>query len=190
MQEPKEQLKKNAGYTLVEVLVSAAIFSLILGSLTSFFLSATAIQKKSLASQEMLSNVSYVLEYVSRAVRMAKKDDLGSVNCLTGDKVNFELTYSGQGIKFRNYLDQCQEFFVEDGILKETKAGVTSNLTSASLEIASFKVGPSTSWDQNDYEQAKVTLFLDVKGRNPRAELEPEIQIQTTISQRNLDVQY
>lgn len=188
MQNLRKSSKK--GYTLVEVLVSAAIFSLIVGSLTGFFLSTTVIQKKSLSSQQILDNVSYALEYVSRAIRMAQKDDLGSVNCLTGDKVNFELTREGQGIKFRNYLDQCQEFFVEDGILKELKAGVTNSLTSANIEIVSFKIGPSTSWDQNDYEQAKVTLFLDVRGMNPRPELEPEIQIQTTISQRNLDVQY
>jgi prepilin-type N-terminal cleavage/methylation domain-containing protein len=180
----------NKGYTLVEVMVSAAVFSLIIGSLTGFFLSTTAIQKKSLSSQQMLDSVSYTLEYISRAVRMAKKDDIGGINCLAGDKVNFEVTRSGQGIKFRNYLDECQEFYVENGAMKEARGETVSSLTPSSVEITLFRIGAITSWDQNDYEQAKVVLFLDVKGVNPRPELEPKIQIQTTISQRNLDVQY
>jgi len=180
---------KNS-YTLIEILVAVTIFSLAISSLTGFFLTATKSQQKSLASQELINNVSYNLEYISRAIRMAKKDDKNGVDCLSGSLVNYEINPSTQGIKFRNYQDECQEFFLEGNKLKESKNGVINNLTPDNLEVISFQVGPSDSWDQNDDEQAKVTFFLEVKGVAERSELEPSIKIQTTISQRNLDVKY
>jgi hypothetical protein len=46
------------------------------------------------------------------------------------------------------------------------------------LEITSFLIGPSQSWDQEDMEQAKATFFLEMSS----------LKVQTTVSQRNLDV--
>ena len=180
---------KNS-YTLIEILVAVTIFFVALSSLTGFFLGATTSQQKSLASQELIDNLSYNLEYISRALRMAQKDDRGGVNCLTGSLVNYEINPSTQGIKFRNYQNECQEFFLEGNKLKESKNGVISNLTPDNLEVVLFKVGPSDSWDQNDNEQAKVTIFLEVRRKSEKTELAPLMKIQTTISQRNLDVKY
>lgn len=174
---------KNKGFTLIEVLTAVAIFSLVAAALFGFFGQTIKSQKNILSSQGGLDNASYALEYMSRALRMAKKDDVGGINCLIGNKVNYELTRDGKGIKFRNYKDECQEFFwVEDeNRLKEWKSGetVTENyLTPLSMEITSFLIGPSDSWDQEDNEQPKVTLFLELSS----------LKVQTTVSQRNLDV--
>ncbi len=180
---------KNS-YTLIEILVAVSLFFIVMSSLTGFFLGAITSQRKSLASQELIDNVSYTLEYISRAIRMAKKDDVNGINCLSGNKVNFEITHGGQGVKFRNYKDECQEYFLETGVLKESKNTVINNLTSSNLEVISFKIGSQSSWDQDDHEQARVTLFLEVKNKSQKPELQPTIKIQTTISQRNLDVKY
>lgn len=186
---------KNKGYTLIEVIAAVAIFSLILSSLAGFFIGAIKSQRSNLASQELVDNISFSLEYMSRFLRMAKKDDIGGVNCLAGIKVNYETTRLGQGIKFRNYKNECQEFFLEDGRLREWKeaGGVISEnfLTSDNIEIELFAFGSSNSWDQNDNEQPKVTLFIKARGlKGESSELQPILEMQTTVSQRNLDVRY
>ena len=98
------------------------------------------------------------------------------------------------GDKQRRCLNGKKEFFWDttENKLKETRnGGEPVNLTAKDLEVVSFKIGPIHSWDQNDDEQPRVTLFLEVKGiKSQREELQPVLQIQTTISQRNLDVQY
>ena len=173
----------NKGYTLIEILVAMSIFLTIIAAPTSFFVSSLKGQQKALASQEMIDNVSYIMEYMSRALRMAKKDLTGT--CI-GQNMNYENLIDTPGIKFLNYQDKCQKFFLEDETLKESKDDVINNLTPNDLEVVSFKIN---FLDGGEDEQPRVTLLLEVRGeRGQKTELQPEIKIQTTISQRNLDI--
>ena len=198
------------GYTLIEVLVAVGIFTIIIAAPTGFFVGSLKGQLKALASQKLLDNTSYALEYISRSLRMAKKDTIGncispldSINYRNYEKTDFRelngIGYSGLGIKFKNYQEVCQEFFLDEteghetkGQLMESKNGTAPvALTSDELEVVSFKIGPAESWDQNDNDQPRVTLFLEIKGgKGQMEELQPLIKIQTTISQRDLDVPY
>ncbi|MBM3283920.1 prepilin-type N-terminal cleavage/methylation domain-containing protein [Candidatus Gottesmanbacteria bacterium] len=185
-------MKKN-GYTLIELLVALTVFTIVVAAPTGFFVSALKGQQKALASQELYDNVSYTLEYMSRSLRMAKKDYSGS--CITAN-MNYETTTDGHNVKFKtideNYNEICQEFFLDtnDNRLKEIKNGITLPLTARNLEVVSFIVGDH-GWGQDDYDQPKVTLFLEIRGkRGSLPELQPEIKIQTSVSQRNLDIRY
>jgi len=199
------------GYTLIEVLVAVGIFTILIAAPTGFFVGSLRGQLKTLASQKLLDNTSYTLEYISRSLRMAKKDTIGScispldsTNYRNYEKTDFRelnngIGYSGIGIKFKNYQEVCQEFFLDEteghetkGQLMESKNGTAPvALTSNELEVVSFKIGPADSWGQNDTDQPRVTLFLKIKGgKGQMEELQPLIKIQTTISQRNLDVPY
>ena len=186
------------GYTLIEIMVAVGIFFAIIAAPSGFFVGSLKGQQRALASQELLDNVSYALEYISRSLRMAKKDDIEikgiTCNCCpSGDRVNYEVTDQSQRIIFRNYDNKCQEFYLDDGgRLKESKDGVINYLTSDDLEVVSlqFTVVGESQFDDPSL-QPKVTLFLEVKGnRGSDPSLQPVIKIQTTISQRNLDVQY
>lgn len=200
--ENKFQLKEK-GYTLIEVMVAVGIFFTIVAVPTGFFIGSIKGQQKALSSQELVGDVSYGLEYISRAIRMAKKElncadkaDPLTCGCLknSGYGFNYEMNHGDKGIKFINYQGVCQEFFWDttDNRLKETKnGGEAIPLTSNDLEIISFKIWPTDSWDQNNNKQPQVTLFLEIKGkRYSRPELQPVLRIQTTISQRNLNVIY
>jgi prepilin-type N-terminal cleavage/methylation domain-containing protein len=181
---------KNKSFTLVEILVAVTIFSVITGIASGLFVSAIRAQRSSLAHQQLLDQTSYVMEYMSRALRMAKKDIDG--NCTGGAKLNYAKTDSK--IMFKNYEDECQEFLQEwdDSNkvyrLKEKKAGVENYLTSPGLNVVSFKVA-DMGWTQYDTEQPRVTLFLDIQGAGFKPEEKPRIKIQTAISQRNPDIE-
>lgn len=182
----------NRAYTLIEVMVAVGIFFTLVAAPAGFFVSSLQAQQKTLASQELVDGISYALEHMSRSLRMAKKDLDNS--CDIGENMNYGVTREGKGIKFKNYQGICQEFFwdASDNRLKEIKeGGGVVPLTAEKLEVLSFKIGSSDSWDQGDQDQPRVTLSLMVKNkRSVKLELQPTIKIQTTISQRNLDVQY
>lgn len=179
------------GFTLIEMLVAVAIFFIVVSIPTGFFVLSLKSQKRVLALREIIDNSSYALEYTSRALRMARKDDIeiGGVvkDCLSGDKVNYEITNGGQGIKFRNYLDKCQKFYLSGTQLREWKDdGTDLPLTSDNLEITllEFYLSGAT---QGDSLQPRVTILFEIQKKGQPG---TKIHLQTTISQRNLDVTY
>lgn len=183
-------VKMTKGFTLIEMMVAVVIFSLIMGAISGLFISVLRVQKRTLASQRLLDQTSYAMEYMSRTLRMAKKDLTG--NCITSG-TNYQKTRGGAGLKFINYKDECWEFFLESSQLKETrKIGTpqqeTLGLTSSELQIISLNFNLRGE-SQTDNDQPMVTLFLSIRSVGVGSD-QPEIKIQTTISQRNLDIRY
>ena len=135
---------------------------------------------------------------------MARKQTADVPPCLSQNGLNYEITTveSGiSGLKFINHLenDDCQAFFLQDGLLKiKRKIGQPDeeilNLTSNDLDIAYLVFGPSDSphqgWSQDDDVQPRVTIYLDARGKAKGLKEQPEIKIETTVSQRSLDVKY
>jgi prepilin-type N-terminal cleavage/methylation domain-containing protein len=188
----RPNIKFKKGFTLVEMLISIAVFSLIIGFALTIFSSSIKNQRKILAQSQLTDQVSYVMEYISRAVRMAQKD-------LTGDCIGAGNNYQINpgifyGIRLLDYKNICTEFFASGTQLMVRASGDSSAsglqtataflLISPNFTVNSFKIATTTGWSPVDNLQPTVTFFLKISGAN-----NPTMQIQTTISQRNLDSQ-
>jgi len=179
---------KMKGFTLVEILVAVAIFSSVVVVATSILTMSITAQRKILAQQEITDQISYAIEYMGRAMRMAKKDASGS--CLQGlSGYNYQLTHGDSGVKFNTYDGNCWEFWL-DGSTQQLMVNLGTDsypLSSPKIKVISFKVQLAGE-GQIDNIQPKVTIFLDIKGGGLKQETQPEMKIQTTVSQRNLDI--
>ncbi len=194
-------MKKN-GFTIIELVVVLALFMLIISVTVSIFVSIVQHQKKILGQQELLSQVSYVEEYMSRAIRSAVKDSGG--DCLFDNETSYPgyiylLTrYNSEssmyeGIKFISKDNICQEFLLdsEDNLMKEIKDGGTpSNLLSSRFEIGYVRFiinGDKTVYgaSETDAIQPRISMTLQIKA-HPLLNLKDQL-FQTTISQRNLN---
>jgi type II secretory pathway pseudopilin PulG len=185
------------GFTLVEILAGIFIFVLVVGTATSLLISAFNAQKRALAIREVIDGASYVIDYMSRAISMAKKDDLEirgiEFHCLPGyDFRNYYVDSSNPQITFRTYkLNECQSFFLDLGSkrIKERKTGQNypvaeeNYLTPEGLEVTNLKFFVQGD-DQYDNLQPKVTIFLEIQKRGQPA---TKISLQTTITQKDLD---
>lgn len=187
--------KNKKGFTLIEMLVAVAIFSVIIAAVAGLFVSGLKVQRQNLATQELLDQTSYAVEYMSRALRMAKKELFGyPAPCLSSYGDNYENTGGDVSkIKFIKFdygrnQDVCHEFFLQSGILREYKKNLetgeetTESLTSNSLKINYLRFN-LTGFSQDDDLQPKVTIYLDISGKENSA-----ITLQTSVSQRNLDI--
>lgn len=183
--------KNTKSFILLEMLVSIAIFVIVLVSLVSISASSIRNQKIVLSNQELFNQTSYVLEYVSRALRMVQKDSTGG--CVGAVNRSYANPYGNSSIRFLNYNGKCQEFYVEAGELKEKKS---PNNTSASLPFSGTSFTSShliissvflISGDVGgDSLQPRVTVNMDIiSGVITNA---AKFKVQTTISQRNLDL--
>jgi len=181
---------KKGGFTLIEMLVAMAIFSTVMGIITGIFITGIRQQKMALDSQVVLDQTSYALEYMGRALRFAKKQLAGDPVCLSQPGLNVETTHGGSGLKFINHLqgDDCQEFFLENKQIKYWRQSDLNSplpLTSVKLEVISLKFDLAGEWE-TDNLQPRITIFSEIK--SAASSQSQKIKIQTSISQRNLDV--
>ena len=186
----KKKINEQKGFTLIEVLVSVFIFSLIVGGIANALLTTISLQKTISAEQKMMAEVSYVLEYMSRSLRMAQKASNG--DCLT-EKNNYEAV--SNGVKFLNYDGKCQEFFI-DNTTKTIKQRISSDSKSinfsSSIALTSNNVqveklifnNAGSSWSSPANNQSKITINLEIKPTSA----DYSRKFQTTVSQRRLNI--
>jgi len=179
----------DKGMTLVETLVAVSIFLLVMAAIMQMFVSAVRLERSFLAKSESMSEASYLMEYISRAVRMAKKDALNL--CGNGVNANFgQPSGIGTSLSFLMYNGtMCQEFYKQGTALYEKKVAggntIINALTSSALEVAAFNVA-GLGWygaGVGDYDQPRVTVSLQLKDKTQSSFI-----LQTTVSQRNPDL--
>lgn len=183
----KEIRNRKTGFTLIELLVSIGVFSIIIGAVVGLFISGAREQRFALTTQSLLDQTSFALDFMSRALRAAQKDSQGT--CLSQVNSNYELTRAGSGVKFVNSAENndCQELFLEASQLKLFKqsSGLTLPLTSGNLEITWLKFNLIGGTQEDDL-QPRLTLSFEIKGKK---EATQGVRLQTTVSQRQLDVE-
>ena len=186
------------GFTLIEILMALTVFLLIIGTISGLFISMVKSQRKILEYQEFLDQTSYIMEYMTRSLRMAGKefeDGTSGLNCLDNRGDNYDII--SNGIRFINQLETgptsdyiCQEIFLEGTQIMQKKRTISPvdtielPLTSPKLIVQDLKFVASGE-TQYDEIQPRVTILLDVQFGNDG----PKNRIQTTISQRNLDIE-
>ncbi len=189
----KSKKDQKKGYTLIEVLVSSTLFFMVIAGPTGLFISSMRSQARTLALRETIDNTSHILEHISRSLRMARKDIDGT--CITSGN-NYENPGSDLSrVRFLNYDGLCQEFSLINDRLEEKKSvdgssdnlGTGSYLTSDDL-IISFLNFKLSGEGQEDDLQPRLTMAFEI-GKKGQPETS-RTRIQTTISQRNLDVTY
>ncbi len=174
---------KNRGFTLVEILVAVAIFSITIGAISGIFVSVLQIQRRGLSNQEIIDSISYNLEYMSRALRMARKQTAQLPSCIDNG-LNYKITRAGNGINFLDYQGVCREIYLNGGRIYLDNDN--SPLTPTALEVSSLKfnlIGESDA----DNLQPRVTIAFTIKNKTQDPKGQVQLNIQTTVSQRELD---
>jgi len=180
---------KDRGFTLIEMLVTMTVFSLILGAALAILTSAIRLQEYNLAYFKITDQTSYVLEYMSRQIRMARRDDADT--CI-GTNLRFkvqEIPGGATGLMFVDSIGHCKGYFLDpsDKRLKEydaLRSPLILALTPIDIEISSLIFVPRGE-SGADGIQPRVTISMKVKGENQGSQ--PVANVQTTISTRNLD---
>ncbi|MCX6790871.1 MAG: prepilin-type N-terminal cleavage/methylation domain-containing protein [Candidatus Gribaldobacteria bacterium] len=190
------KIKNSFGFTLLELLIAMVIFSIIIIAFVALFLSAIKEQRKILNLNNLINSTSYSLEYMDRAIRMARKDVSANSECVgatAGYKYNFGTSTPAVTLRFLTFDNKCWEFSKQGDQLvvkksndiKRSGLGAAETLTPIDLVVktVSFEV---LGDGQAEDKQPKVTLNLIMNTKDNPAQ---ERIFQTTISQRNLNVE-
>lgn len=194
--------------TLIEVLASIAIFSVLSVAVITLFTNSVNTQYAILQNQQLLNESGYVVEYMHKALRMAHRDDgiLGTAGaCTATANKNYNVVGANSDsiyfIGFDNSIGtsgdyRCMKFsissnkivFQESTDLTYGNADIASAVELTSSQVKVNYLNFAVSGDTIGTNQPKVTIMLDMQSSTKRINPIPRITLQTTASQRNLNV--
>ena len=202
-------MQNEKGLTLVEILVVIGIFAGLTTLISGIFLANHEMQRRTMAIQKTIGEMSYAIEYMGRAIRMAQNDHEGEclVEGIEEGKEGF--TYGipkddegdeQQGIQFIDYQENCIKFFLDEdeGIIKkgvrEDGDWTEYKLTSGILKFNAFESDANVTPDNEDdlyVKQPSATILLDVEALKGEASDATwwDAEVQTTITKRRLDIE-
>lgn len=176
-------LKNKKGVTLLELTVAIAIFSVVILSATQIFKMVLEGQRNAIAAQNIQESMRYVLEVMSKEIRMAQKEDETIKNCplITDDKV-YEASGDGNAIlAFKNYNGDCVKYYLDSGRFKIDRGSDSGYITPDEINITNLEFVVVDDGIVN--EQSRVTIKMDVEAVGKEMH-EQATKIQTTISSR------
>ena len=190
--------ENNKGFTLLEMLISMAIFTIAVFIVMTSLFSITNVQKKVIAKQSAEDNLRFAFESMTKEIRTGKKFHCGttpppltdSANCPFGSSAGTSFTFLnsvGQTVTYQVYNNQLVKS--SDGNLPDCVNGSYVNcqkLTSPDLVIinkVNFYISGATA---NDGAQSLAIVVLDGQVFDPKGIGTAKLVLQTTISKRGL----
>lgn len=192
----KNQRKNNRGFSLIEVMVSLAVFAIVVLVAAGALLKVIDANKKSQALKAVINNLNFALESMSRELRTgATYHCEASSNITPSGAVATPKDCPGGGVYLAfeeqlgtaSHLDQHVYRFQNGTIQKSINSGMSYDSIIGSdvvIENLKFYVTGTALGSTGDTEPAKVLIVLNGYV-NTRQKFRSDFSLQTTISQRN-----
>lgn len=203
-----KSLKQQKGLSLIEVLTAFAIFGLLSVSIIAIFTASVNTQTVILQNQAVMNESNFVVDYMGRVIRLAVLDDASGSCTGTADNnytpnnsSDSEIVFlawdpevtdlGGTCLKYR-----CRKFTLADDKILEYKSTdcTATNFPVNGTELTSDSVKVNElNFDvvgglRSSTLQPKVTINLEMEATGRRIEPIPTIRVQTSLSQRNLNI--
>lgn len=178
-------IKHKKGFSLIEVLVSTALFVVIITAAMNIFKIVIQSQRSAIATQNVEESLKYFLEVTGKEVRMAKRNNnlCSYLGLSKMDIYNQGSNDYGNVLNFRNYHDQCVSYSLKqmpDGskrfeIIKDGITGYYITPAKITVDELRFVVSPSS--------QSAVTMELVAHSLGQDIN-KSTMKIQTTLTSR------
>ncbi len=194
----------SKGFTLIEIMVATAIFSVVMTIATGALLTIIDANRKSQSLKSVINNLNFALEDMSRNIRVGKQyycEDQATPSLFNEPQLYLDCPNGGNIISFRPTNWQSGPpttfWFDESGERKIIKKSVVNpdtgevsfleiNAPEVVIESLRFYVTGS-----NDVDAFQPRVLMTVKGYAGQNEkTRSYFNLQTTISQRLLDKKY
>ena len=188
----KLRAKSLAAFSLIEIIVSVALFSVIILSATEIFKLVIDSQRNALATQNVQESLKYFLEVMSKELRMAQKDQ-GFFSEIPDEEI-FVVSSDAHGdsvLTFRNYYNQRVTYSLSpDPIVTTSKRFKISRTDGSGGTLTDFISPSKISIDELHFvlnedatHQPLLTINLRAHALD-QAQFKSEMVIQTSITSR------
>jgi len=166
--------QKERGFTLIEMLVSVALFSIVLTVILGTIVTIVDTSRKTRTMTEVMNNLNFVFESMTRTLKTAKEIqglNPGGTIITAISQDNFKVCYK---------IDAGKMYKAKVANGENCKDNDYIELTSDGVVISGFYI------DKIDYLN-QPRILLSIKGRVETTRgIFSEFSMQTSVSQRNL----
>jgi prepilin-type N-terminal cleavage/methylation domain-containing protein len=165
--------ENESGFTLIEMLVSIALFSIVIVVVMGSILTIVDVNRKSQSLTVVMNDLNFVLESVTRTIKTGSN--------LLGNTDGDQITVTNQD------EDRVVYKFEGGAIQRSVDSSVFIDLTSTQIEIIDAKFILFNA-DGIDPGSKQPRVLISIEGRvDISTDISSSFKIQTTVSQRNLD---
>lgn len=177
----ERQSRYLTGFTLLEMIVAIGVFIVVVTVSLSAFLNVHDIQLKMSAFRAANDSLNFVVEAMAREIREGDTSTYvcGGVVCADGayDKIEFKTIDTSETVEYE--LDAPM---IKRNGKEFTPASVTIN------DSSSFTVRGFGLFSGGDYQQPLVIITIQGEAGPSKEKLKSKVNIQTTVSLRQLDI--
>ena len=164
--------KKQSGFTIVEVLVTSLIFSIIAITISAIFVQIINLQRRGISIQKIQTNSLFVLEMMSRDIRVSKIANQESPNC---SLTTITITHPSKDV----IVYRATNGFIE----KSESGGAFVAISGSDVNFSRMNFCVTGS-GTNDNQTPRVAIITTAENKTGKEIL--KINFQTTVSSRDL----
>lgn len=189
----KTETKNNRGFTLVEMLVSVAIFSIVVLITLGAILTVLDANRKSRTLTEVMNNLNFSMEMITRSLKTGVEPNYTAgvlyVDAIVleeegfqRERTRYKLSTDGDGE--RGYISQCTNNDYTDW---NCDASGWSPITSDLVDIDKFEIMVVAPGKNNDGAQPRTQILIAGTVRI-NEKISSSFSLQTSVSQRRLNL--
>ena len=171
-----KKFKSNKGFTLAELLVALFCFGLLMSTIGAIAITISQGQRRAYISQAVQDETRYIMEMMSKEIRMAKIDDASDplrlqITNSRGDKVVYQLCSIEGNLRRRDTTSiACSDI-----------SGDKYNLNSSKIKL----LGNFYVMDNAGLRPPRITISIQAESSDPKYADSSRIYLQMTISSRD-----
>ncbi len=168
---------KQSGFTLIESLVSVAIFSIAISVIATVFFNTNNLQQRTKNLQQVQNEGRYILDKLAKEIR-AREIDEASVN---NQSLFFKEDEFGEVLGF--FYDSEKQNLMISSQVGQDLLSASLNSNSIAIKDIDFSILPLDS-ETDEFRQPLVIVRLVLENRSGFQRYYQELRLQTAISSK------
>jgi prepilin-type N-terminal cleavage/methylation domain-containing protein len=175
------------GFTLIEMMVSVAIFAIVMTSVAAAYLNLVNLDHQARATNDVVNNLSFALDSMSRAIRTGTNYNCGSPtggNCATSPSSKFVFTDSSDNTI--TYLLTDHHQIAECINVSPCNSDTATAFTDPRIDISTLLFSVTGVGTGDGYQP---TVVFTINGTlTDTANTSANFTIETTSTERGIDI--